>query len=140
MSLNTVFDIAGSALVAETTRLASSASNMSNANVVTGSPEDTYRAQYPVFQEVQEESQQWMNNQIRAGVAVPQFYESQAEPVKQYQPNHPLADKDGFVYSPNINYVEEMANIISASRAYQMDLEMLNTTKQLIQRTLQLGQ
>ncbi|MDI9819481.1 MULTISPECIES: flagellar basal body rod protein FlgC [unclassified Legionella] len=140
MSLNNIFDIAGSALVAETTRLTTSASNMSNANVVTGKPEDTYKAQYPVFRTVQDQAQQWMDNQVKAGVEVTAIYESEAEALKQYEPSNPLADEQGFVYAPNINYVAEMANIISASRAFQMSLEMLNTTKQLIQRTLQLGQ
>lgn len=140
MPLNTIFNIASSALVAETTRLTTSASNMSNANVVTGNPDDTYKAQYPVFKAAQEQAQQWMDNEVKGGVEVAAIYESEAEPIQLYQPNNPLADENGFVYTPNVNYVEEMANIISASRAYQMDLEMLNTTKQLIQRTLQLGQ
>ncbi len=140
MSLNSVFDIASSSLVAETARLKTSASNMSNANVVTGNPDDTYRAQYPVFTSVQENEQAWMSSQAKAGVAVTGIYESETEPVKRYEPNNPVADKDGFVYAPNVNYVEETVNAISAGRAYQMSLEMLNRTKQLIQRTLQLGQ
>ncbi|KTD16274.1 flagellar basal body rod protein FlgC [Legionella jordanis] len=140
MSLNHVFDIAGSALVAETTRLTASASNMSNANVVTSKPEDSYKAQYPVFKTIQEEAQQWMDNDVKAGVAVTDIYESQAEAIKQYEPNNPLADADGFVYAPDINYVAEVANIISASKAYQMNLEVLNTSKHLIERTLQLGE
>ncbi|KTD11276.1 flagellar basal body rod protein FlgC [Legionella jamestowniensis] len=140
MSLNNIFDIAGSALVAETSRLTTSTSNMSNANVVTGNPDDTYKAQYPVFRTVQDEAQLWMDNQVKAGVEVSAIYESEAEAIKQYDPNNPLADADGYVYAPNINYVAEIANIISASKAYQMDLEILGTSKQLIQRTLQLGQ
>ncbi|ARG99892.1 flagellar basal body rod protein FlgC [Legionella micdadei] len=139
MSLNNIFDISGSALVAETARLKTSASNMGNADVVTGSADEAYKAQYPIFTAIQEEAQQWMN-QTKGGVAVSGIYESNADPVKRYEPNHPLADQDGFVYAPNINSVEEMANIISASRAYEMDVSVLNTTKQLIQRTLQLGE
>lgn len=140
MSLNNIFDISGSALVAETARLTTSASNMSNANVVTGSPDDIYKAQYPVFRTVQEEAQSWMDNQAKTGVEVADIYESDVEAIKQYEPNNPLADGEGFVYAPNINYVAEVANIISASKAYQMNLEVMNTSKQLIQRTLQLGQ
>ncbi|KTC77964.1 flagellar basal body rod protein FlgC [Legionella brunensis] len=139
-SLNNIFDIAGSALVAETARLTTSTSNMSNANVVTSNPDDTYKAQYPVFKTIQDEAQMWMDNQVKTGVEVSAIYESEAEALKQYEPNNPLADADGFVYAPNINYVAEIANIISASKAYQMNLEVLNTSKQLIQRTLQLGQ
>ncbi|KTC85549.1 MULTISPECIES: flagellar basal body rod protein FlgC [Legionella] len=140
MSLNNIFDISGSALVAETARLKTSASNMSNADVVTGSADEVYRAQYPIFTAVQEEAQQWMDSQTKAGVALSGVYESNTDAVKRFEPNHPLADKEGFVYAPNINSVEEMANIISSSRAYEMGVSVLNTTKQLIQRTLQLGE
>lgn len=139
MPLNTVFDISGSALVAETARLTTSASNMSNANVVTGSADSVYKAQYPVFSSVQEQAQHWMNDQTKAGVKVSGVYESNADPVKRYEPNNPIADQDGFVYAPNVNSVSEMANIISASRAYEMDVNVLNLAKQLILKTLQLG-
>lgn len=140
MSLNSVFDIAGSSLVAETRRLATSAGNMSNANVVTGNPNDTYRAQYPIFTTVQEQQQHWMSDNIAAGVEVTGTYESDSDPVKRYDPGNPMADQDGFVYAPNINTVAEMANIISASRSYEMGISLMSTSKQLIQRTLQLGQ
>ncbi|MCA0403546.1 MAG: flagellar basal body rod protein FlgC [Proteobacteria bacterium] len=139
MSLNHIFDISGSALAAETTRLKTSASNMSNANVVTGKAEDTYKAQYPIFKEVQEEAGLWLNG-LKQGVGVDGIYESTAEPVKRYEPHNPIADEQGFVYAPNINSVAEMTNVISASRAYEMDINVLNTTKQLIQRTLHLGE
>lgn len=140
MSLNTVFDIAGSAMSAETTRLSTSAENMSNANVVMGSPDEVYQAKYPIFQTVQESQNQWMGDQVKAGVQVKGIYESDSEPTQRYEPNNPLADEKGFVYTSNINYVEQMANVISASRSYQMNIELLNTTKQLMQRTLQLGE
>lgn len=140
MSLNTIFDIAGSGLVAETARLTTAAGNMSNANVVTGSPDDTYRPQYPVFKTVQEQAQQWMNDNISAGVEVSGYFQSTDDPIKRYDPNNPVADQDGYVYAPNVNSVAEMANIISASRAYEMNVSLLTTSKQLIQRTLQLGQ
>ncbi|KTC74679.1 flagellar basal body rod protein FlgC [Legionella birminghamensis] len=140
MSLGRIFDIASSGLAAETTRMTTSASNMNNANVTASNPDDTYRAQYPVFSTVQEQAGGLLNPGIRPGVKVSGIYESETPPVMRYEPNNPLADKDGFVYAPNISYVEEMANLISASRAYQMNLEMINTTKQLMQRTLQLGE
>ncbi|CZH61005.1 Putative proximal rod protein [Legionella pneumophila] len=140
MSLNAIFDIAASAMTAETVRLTTSAGNMSNANVEAGSPDEVYQAKYPVFKSVQENANQWMGEQIKAGVKLDGIYESDAEPHRRYDPNSPIADNDGFVYTSNINYVEEMANIISASRSYQMNIELLNTTKQLMQRTLQLGE
>ncbi|CDZ78134.1 Putative proximal rod protein [Legionella massiliensis] len=140
MSLNNIFDISGSALVAETRRLTTSASNLTNANVVVGNPDDVYRAQYPIFTTVQQQAEHWMGDQVKAGVAVTGIYESQTEPVKRYEPNNPIADADGFVYAPKISSVEEMANVISASRAYEMGINVINTAKQLIQKTLQLGQ
>ncbi|WP_028389052.1 flagellar basal body rod protein FlgC [Legionella fairfieldensis] len=140
-SLNDIFSISGSALTAETMRLTTSASNMSNANVVTGSADDTYKARYPIFSTVQEQAVNQFNSQnLSGGVEVTDVYESTADPVKRYEPHHPQADKDGFVYAPNINSVGEMANIISASRSYEMSVNVLNTAKQLIQQTLRLGE
>jgi flagellar basal-body rod protein FlgC len=140
MSLNSIFDIAGSALTAETARLTASTSNMSNSNVETGNKDDVYKVQYPIFKSVQENANQWMGDQLKAGVQLKGNYVSNADPVKRYQPNNPLADKTGYVYSPNVNYVEEMANVISASKSYQMNVELVNNAKMLIQRTLQLGE
>lgn len=139
MGLSNIFDIAGSALAAETTRLRTTASNMSNANMVSGSPETVYRAQYPVFRPADPVDRDWLGAAIAAGVVVDGIIEDTNPPIPQYQPNNPMADSQGFVYSPAINYVEEMANMISASRSYQMDIEVMNTAKQLMQRTLQLG-
>ncbi|QRN04173.1 flagellar basal body rod protein FlgC [Legionella sp. MW5194] len=143
MSLNTVFDIASSGLVAETTRMSTTASNMSNANVVAGNPDDVYRPQYPLFQSVQEQANLSVRNAIAgktAGVQVAGIYESELEPVLRYDPSNPLANEAGYVYVPNVNMVGEMANMISASRAYQVNLEVISSAKQLMQRTLQLGQ
>lgn len=140
MSLNSIFDIAGSAMTAETARITTSAGNMGNANVEASSPDDVYQAKYPIFETVQENQTQWMDGQVAAGVQLKGIYESTAEPSKRYEPNSPMADEKGFVYTSNINHVEEMANIISASRSYQMNVELINTTKQLMQRTLQLGE
>ncbi len=140
MSLNTVFDIAGSALSAETVRFSASVENMSNSNVTAGTPEEVYQPKYPIFQTIQESQNQWIGDQIKAGVQVKGMYQSEIEPSKRYEPNNPIADTNGFVYASNINYVEEMANVISASRSYQMNIELLNTAKQLMQRTLQLGE
>ncbi|KTD59913.1 flagellar basal body rod protein FlgC [Legionella shakespearei] len=140
MSLNAIFDIAGSAMTAETARLKTSAGNMSNANVEVGNPDDVYKPKYPIFKAVQEQANQWMGDQVKAGVQLKGIHESDAEPTRRYAPNNPIADADGFVYTSNVNYVEEMSNVISASRSYQMNIELLNTTKQLMQRTLQLGE
>lgn len=143
MSLNNIFDIAGSAMSAETVRMSTSASNMANANVVVGSPDEVYQAQYPVFTAIQAEANAAMaanGQQPFGGVSVTGIYQSDADPFKRFEPNNPVADQDGFVYAPAVNHVEEMANMISASRSYQINLELIGTTKQLMQRTLQLGQ
>lgn len=140
MSLGAIFDIAGSALTAETARLTTSAANIGSANIESGSVDTTYKAKYPIFKSIQEHANQWMGDSMKAGVQLKGIYESQAKPIKHHAPNNPLADSQGFVYTPDINYVEEMANVISASKSYQMNVELANTAKQLIQRTLQLGE
>jgi flagellar basal-body rod protein FlgC len=140
MTLNAIFDIAGSAMTAETARLTTSAENMSNANIEAGSPDEVYQPKYPIFQAVQEKANQWMGDNSKGGVQLKGIYQSDVEPSRRYEPNNPMADDNGFIYTSKVNYVEEMANIISASRAYQSNVELLNTTKQLMQRTLKLGE
>jgi flagellar basal-body rod protein FlgC len=140
MSLTQVFNIASSALAAETMRLTSSATNLSNANAVAGKPEDVYKPQYPVFKAIQDDAMHFMGEQTRAGVEVTGIYQSTAEPEKSYEPNHPLADKDGYIYEPKIDEVAEMANTISAARSYEMALNFAKTSKQLMQQTLHLGE
>ena len=132
-----LFDVSGSALSAQSVRLNAVASNMANAQVVSGSPEQAYRAKHPVFASVLHGVGP---NATATPVQVVGVMESQAEARAEYAPNHPLADEQGYVYKPNVNVVEEMANMISASRSYQNNVEVMNTTKQLLLRTLQLGQ
>lgn len=134
MSSFKIFDIAGSALSAQSVRLNTVASNMANAEVVSGRPEDTYRSKQPVFQSMLDEA-----GRNTGGVRVAGIVESNAAPFAEYAPHHPLADERGYVYRPQVNMVEEMANMMSASRSYQNNVEMLNTVKQLMLRTLQLG-
>lgn len=140
MSLSTVFDIASSGMVAETARLSTSAQNMTNANVAVGNPNEVYQPKYPIFEAVQEQANQWMGDNLKSGVKVQGTYVSEAPPTMRYEPNNPIADANGYVYTPNVSTVEEMANMISASKSYQMDINMFNMTKQLIQQTLQMGQ
>lgn len=140
MSMLNVFDISGSALKAQTMRMTTTASNMSNADVVSGTASNTYKPRYPVFQSIQQAANFSFDNEQGSGVKVSGVMESDRAPIKRFQPDNPLADKEGFVYAPNVNVVEEMTNMISASRSYQMNIEVLNTSKQLMQRTLQLGQ
>ena len=138
MSLYNIFDISGSALSAQSVRLNTTASNMANAESVASSVNQTYRARHPVFSAVMDNiSQRQFSG---AGVEVLGVVESEAAPRVKYQPDNPLADEQGNVYLPNVNIVEEMANMISASRNYQVNVQVANTTKTLLQKTLALGQ
>ncbi len=143
MSLYNIFNVSGSAMSAQTVRLNTIASNIANADSVASSTGEVYKARHPVFATI-------MNNTISSGysntshqtggVKVTAIIESQAEAVARYQPENPLADESGYVYAPNISLVEEMANMISASRSYQSNVQVANTTKSLLTRTLSLGQ
>ena len=130
-----VFDVAGSAMGAESVRLNTVASNLSNASVSAGSAEEAYRSRHPVFATI-------FNQQSPAagGVRVLDITESQAPPVMRYAPDNPVANEDGYVFMPNVNVVEEMVNMMSASRSYQNNVEVLNTSKDMLLRTLQIGQ
>lgn len=137
MSLFNVFDIAGSAMSAQSVRLNTTASNLANAETVGGSAETTYRARHPVFAAMLKAMH---GENEMAGVRVVGITEDQ-EPLQQrYAPDNPLADANGYVYLPNVNPVDEMVNMISASRSYQNSVEVLNTSKQMLLATLRLGQ
>ncbi len=137
MSLFNILDIAGSAMSAQALRLNTTASNLANAESVSGSPAETYRARQPVFSAVM---QALGESPAGVGVQVDGIMESQAPVRKQYEPGHPLANNDGYIFLPNVSMVEEMANMISASRSYQTNSEVVKTSKQLFMRTLSLGQ
>lgn len=137
MSLFNVFDIAGSAMTAQSMRLNVVASNMANADSVTGPDGKPYRAKQVVFQA------QPLNAAMPkgvAGVGVTKVAEDQSPMKMVYDPKNPYADGQGYVQMPNVNVVEEMANMISASRSYQANVEMMNTAKMMIQKALTLGQ
>ena len=142
MSLHDVFDIAGSGMRAQTLRLNATSSNLANADNVAGSPEETYRAKHPVFAAAMMNSSQdaAFPGSGPAGVQVLDIVESDAPALKRYQPDHPLADEEGYTYASNVNAVEEMVNMLSAARSYQNNIEVLNTTKELLLGTLRIGQ
>ncbi len=137
MALMDVFDIAGSAMSAQAVRLNVTASNLANVDSVGSSAEQTYRARQPVFETVM---RGFMGGDQSVGVRVSKIVESQAPLRQQYQPEHPNANEQGYVYLPNVNAMEEMANMISASRAYQNNVEIVNASKEMLLRTLSLGQ
>lgn len=135
MGLFNVFDVAGSAMNAQTVRLNTVSSNLANADSVSGNPDQVYKAKNPVFESLLK--QELGKNSV--GVQVKEIIESNAPALVRYQPNHPLADAQGNIYSPNINTVEEMANMMSASRSYQNNVEVFNTSKQLLMQTINMG-
>jgi len=139
MSLFSVMNIAGTALAAQTVRLNVTASNMANADSAASSIERTYRARHPVFNP-QPLDEFAFDEAPNVGVQVAGIVESDAPLRREYQPGHPLADADGYVFLPNVNVVEEMANMISASRSYQTNVEIMEASKQMLTRTLALGQ
>lgn len=146
MSLGRIFDVAGSAMNAQSVRLNTTASNIANAESVASSAGEVYKGRHPVFaasyQNMLGQNQGFMQSEKSesAGVDVLGIVESDAPLQRRYEPNHPLSDDDGYVYYPNVNVVEEMTNMISASRSFQMNVEMMNSAKQMMQKVLTLGQ
>ena len=142
MSSFKVFDIAGAGLSAQSVRLNTVASNLANADSVSGDPSTVYKARHPVFQAVQAAVGAAAAAQGAAGsasVRVAGIVESQAPAIVRNDPGNPLADAQGNVYAPNVNVIEEMTDMISASRAYQNDVEVMSTAKDLMLATLKLG-
>jgi flagellar basal-body rod protein FlgC len=137
MSLFNVFDISGSALQAQSIRMNTTSSNLANANSVSSSTGTTYRARQPVFSAVMNDFDDQGSN---VSVRVLGVVESNKPLRKEHSPDHPMADEEGFIYLPNVNVVEEMANMISASRAYQTNIEVMNSAKQMLLRTIAMGQ
>ena len=132
-----IFDTAASGMSAQSLRLNLVASNMANIDSVSSSMDQTYRARQAVFGAMLE---QFNSNDPAAGVQVKGVVESQAPLVMEYAPEHSLANEEGYIFRPNVNLAEEMANMISASRSYQSNVEVVNTAKRLMSATLQLGE
>ena len=150
--LDRIFDIAGMGMSAQSVRLNTVASNLANANSPASSVDQVYRARHPVFSAIAMDEMQSAtmrgnhfaigsdNDQASFGVQVDGIVESQAELDRRYEPNHPLADEEGYVSYPNVNVMEEMADMIAASRSFQINVELMQSAKTMAQRVLQLGQ
>ncbi|EIC22170.1 flagellar basal body rod protein FlgC [Thiorhodovibrio frisius] len=131
-----IFNTSGSALTAQSVRLNTVASNLANSSVGAPTPEETYQPKEVVFQTVLDR-----NNPERADtpVRVAGIVDRPDEPIITYEPHHPQANAEGYVFRPAVNVVQEMANMMSASRSFEANVEVMNTTRQLLQRTLQIG-
>ena len=140
MSLDSIFSIAGSGMNAQSLRLNTTASNLANADAAASSIDETYRGRHPVFAALDDHMNIDITKDASVGVGVLGIVESDAPLQPRYEPNHPLANDEGYVYYPNVNVVEEMTNMISASRSFQMNVEVANSAKQMMQRVLTLGQ
>ncbi|MBN8452658.1 flagellar basal body rod protein FlgC [Accumulibacter sp.] len=134
MGMFTTFHVAGSALTAQSVRLNAVASNMANADSVIGSDGKPYRARQVVFAATP------MGNAAAQGVRVTQVVEDSSPARLVYDPRNPAANERGYVEMPNVSVVDEMTNMISAARAYQTNAEVMNTAKQLLLKTLSIGQ
>lgn len=145
MSLSNIFNVAGSGMNAQSIRLNTTASNIANAETASSSSDQSYRGRHPVFSSIQAAMLAGDNglattDNSAVGVRVDGIIESQAPLQPRYEPNSPSADENGYVYYPNVNVVEEMTNMISASRSFQVNVEVMNAAKQMVQRVLTLGQ
>ncbi|BAX52260.1 Flagellar basal-body rod protein FlgC [Photobacterium damselae subsp. piscicida] len=138
MSLFNIFNVTGSAMSAESVRLNTTASNLSNANTVSSSAGETYRARQPIFAAALD-SASYNNTQESVPVRLEGIVESQKPLITEYNPEHPKANAQGYIYKPNVNVMEEMANMISASRSYQNNVQVADTSKQMLMSTLQMG-
>ncbi len=138
MSLFNVFDISGTGMSAQSLRLNTTASNIANADSVSSSIDETYRARHPVFAAEMQKAAAGQESSV--GVQVLGVVESNKPLNVEYSPEHPMADKDGYIYKPNVNVIEEMTNMISASRSYQTNVQLAESAKNMLNKTLQLGQ
>ena len=140
MSLFNVFNVAGSALNAQSIRLNTTASNLANAESVNGDESKVYRARHPVFQTMMNTDDASFDGEAAAvGVRVLGVVESTAPATMRYQPDNPLANKDGYLYMSNVNSIEEMTNMISANRSFATNVEAINTARDLLLKTIAMG-
>jgi flagellar basal-body rod protein FlgC len=137
MSMFGIFDVAASGMSAQSTRLNTVASNLANANSVSGDPNLVYRARQPVFEAMFDRLR---GDPAQAGVRTLGVVEKAGAPEPQYDPGNPLANAEGYVFHANVDPVEELANMMSASRGFQNNVEVLNTVKQLMLSTIRIGQ
>tara|TARA_B100000767_G_C19652587_1_gene487429 strand:- start:460 stop:885 length:426 start_codon:yes stop_codon:yes gene_type:complete len=138
MSMNNIFGIAGSALNAQMVRMNTTASNLANASTVSSSAEEAFRAKRPVFQALLSEQQTNQGSQYVGGVKVAEVIEDPTAGGQIYDPSNPKADENGLIYLSNVNEVSEMVDMMASARSYQNNVEVINTARELMMRTLDL--
>ncbi len=151
MSVFRILDIAGTAMNAQSVRLNATASNLANAESVSSSVEQTYKARRPLFAAAMDEALEYQKNTgekvdpvtgepYGVGVNLMGVVESDAPAIAEYNPDHPLANEDGYIYRPNVNPVEEMADMMNASRSYHTAVQIADSAKSMLLQTLRLGE
>jgi flagellar basal-body rod protein FlgC len=138
MSIGNIFGIAGTALNAQMTRMNATASNLANADTVAGSDAEAYRAKRAVFKALLSKEMTHAGASHVGGVKVDRMTQTDAPIQPIYDPSNPLADANGYVYPSNVNEVTEMVEMMAASRSYQNNVEVVNTARQLMLRTLEI--
>jgi flagellar basal-body rod protein FlgC len=138
MALDQIFGIAGSALNSQSVRMNAVASNLANAGTVAGSDQDAFRAKRTVFKAIMDQQGPAQDKFYQGGVKVQQISDDPTPVRRLLDPGNPLADKDGYVYTSNVNEMGEMVDMMAASRSYQNNVEVINTARQLMMRTLDL--
>lgn len=139
MALDRILDIAGSGLSAQLVRMNTTASNIANSGVVAGSEAEAYRGKRPFFQTILEQTVAKNSMQATGGVRVDRIVDDMRPVTQMYNPGHPLANELGYVWGSNINEVEEMVEMMDASRGYQNNVEVIKTSKDLMLRTLEIA-
>jgi len=143
MSLMQIFDIAGTGMSAQSLRLNTTASNMANVNSASSSADQTYRARHPVFAPMFDDAMSGTaagSAGVATGVRVLGVVEDARPLQPRYEPGHPQANEEGFVFYPNVDMVEEMTNMIASSRAFQLNVDVMTAARTMMQRVLTLGQ
>jgi flagellar basal-body rod protein FlgC len=142
MSFTDIYSIAGSAMTAQTVRLNTVASNLANADAVSANPDDAYKALKPVFATVYGKTQMTSSNSIypNAEVRIVDVVKNAGQAEKRFEPSNPLANDEGYVYYPDIDVVAEMADMMSATRSFETNVEVLSNVKSMQQGLLKLGQ
>lgn len=138
MSLLSSFKLAGTAVTSQSQRLNAVSSNMAAANTVASSPQDVYQARKVIF-EAELAKRSGTQAAIAKQLKVSDIQAVTAQPKQIYNPNHPMADENGYIYMPNVDESEEMVDMIASARSYQTNAEVMNTSKQLMLKTLQIG-
>ncbi len=139
MSMDNIFGIAGTALNAQLTRMNSTASNLANVGTVSTSEQDAFRAKRPIFKALMDSEMTNSGAQYVGGVKVARMVDDTAPPRRVSDPKNPMADEDGYVYQSNVNEVTEMVEMMAAARSYQNNVEVINTARQLMMRTLDIS-